>query len=112
MLRLTLSKSPLGIVQQALKIAARVLPTYAHRFAPKKFTQQQLFAILALRHFFHLDYRGVVQLLNEWSDLRQALELKSVPTYSTLCRAETRLLKNSRLNSCLNAFSVPLESSN
>lgn len=104
MLRPTLSKSPLSVVRHALKVAESVYPEYAHRFAPKKFTQPQLFAILVLRHFLHLDYRGVVQLLHEWSDIRDALSLKSVPTYSTLCRAELRLLKNTSSNSYSTSF--------
>lgn len=98
MTRRTLSKSPLSVVREALKFAKQVFPNHEHRFSPRKFTQPQLFAVLALRHFLHLDYRGIVQLLQEWSDVRDALELKSVPTYSTLCRAELRLLKNYSLN--------------
>ena len=101
MARLPFSKSTLTVAQEALKSAEHILPLYAHRFAPKKFTQPQLFAILTIRHFFHLDYRSVVQLLREWSDLRELLGLKIIPDYSTLCRAEARLLKNSPSNNCL-----------
>ena len=93
MARSPLSKSALSVAREALEAADRTLPMYAHRFSPRKFTQGQLFAVLAIRHFFHLDYRGVEELLREWSDLRACLGLKLVPTYSTLCRAETRLLK-------------------
>jgi len=47
----------------------------------------------ALRQFFKSDYRGIVQMLEDFSDLRRALYLKKVPHYSTLCYAQQRLLK-------------------
>ena len=40
-----------------------------------------------------LDYRKLVACLEQWSDLRAALELTRVPHYSTLCYAADRLLK-------------------
>lgn len=90
----TMTKSALSLARQALQVARRTFPRYAHRFAPKKFTNHQLFAVLVVRQFYHLDYRATVQLLHDWSDLRKLLGLKKVPTYSTLCKAEARLLKN------------------
>ena len=87
------TKSPIALARAALAAGQKALPPYAHRFSPHKFTQPQLFAILALRQFLKTDYRGIVQQLGEWSELRQALGLKSVPNYSTLCYAERRFLK-------------------
>ena len=43
--------------------------------------------------FFKTDFRGICQMLAEWSDLRDALGLKKIPHYSTLCYARRRLLK-------------------
>ena len=60
--------------------------------SPKRYTQHQLFAILVLRQFFKTDYRGIVVLLDEWSELRSTLGLKQMPNYSTLCYAEQRLM--------------------
>ena len=80
------------MAKAALAAGQQALTPYAHRFSPHKFTQPQLFAILALRQFLRTDYRGMVQLLSEWSDLRQVLGLRSVPNYSTLCYAEERFL--------------------
>jgi hypothetical protein len=54
--------------------------------------------MLALRQFFRLDYRGVVEWLKRWSELREVLGLKRVPHYSTLCYAEGRLLKKGGLH--------------
>jgi len=87
------TKSPIALAKVALAAGKRALPDYSHRFSPHTFNQPQLFAILALRQFLKTDYRGIVQMLSEWSDLRQVLGLTRVPHYSTLCYAERRLLK-------------------
>ena len=88
-----MTKSPVALAKEALQVAEAALAAYSHPNWPKKFTQPQLFAILALRQFFKTDYRGVVQMLHDFSRLRKALDLKKVPHYCTLCYAERRLLK-------------------
>lgn len=88
-----MTKSPVALAKEALQVAEAALAAYSHPNSPKKFTQPQLFAILALRQFFKTDYRGVVAMLQDFSDLTEALKLKKVPHYSTLCYAEKRLLK-------------------
>src|SRR5262249_3609810 len=60
------------------------------------FTQHQLFALLALKTFFKADYRGVIQLLADFAELRDELGLDKVPHYATLCYAAKRLLKKGR----------------
>jgi hypothetical protein len=76
----------------AYAIAKESLPAYAHRFSPKKFTQHQLFACLVLKSMFNLDYRGVVAMLSDCTDLCRAIELKCIPHYTTLQKAARRLL--------------------
>jgi len=88
-----LTKSPLAFAAVALAAGKKALPEYSHINSPRKFTQPQLFAILALKDFLQTDYRGIVSYLAEWSDLREKLELQRIPHYSTLCYAERRLLK-------------------
>jgi hypothetical protein len=88
-----MTKSPVRLAKEALKVAQKALPRYSNRFSRQDFTQHQLFAILALRQFFKTDYRGIVELLKDFSDLRKALKLKKLPHYSTLCYAQDRLLK-------------------
>ena len=95
-----MTKSPVALAWEALRVAQKALPGYSHRFSPKTFTQAQLFAILVLRQFFKTDYRGVVQLLQDFADLRQVLGLKKVPHYSTLCYAEQRLGKKGLWTDC------------
>ena len=88
-----MTKSALALAREALAAAERVFPAYSHPCSPRKYTQHQVFAILVVREFFGLDYRGAVQLLSDWSDLREVIGLRQVPHYSTLCYAERRLLK-------------------
>ena len=89
----SMTKSPLSLARATMQAARKALPAYSHPKSPHKFTQHQLFTCLVLKQFFCTDYRGFVQLLAEWSDLREALALKQLPHYTTLCRAHARLLK-------------------
>ena len=101
----SMTKSPVHLAQEALKVAEAALPTYSSPFSKKDFTQPQLFAILALRQFFKTDYRGVVQMLRDFSELRTTLKLKKVPHYSTLCYAQKRMLKKGLLSRFCERFS-------
>jgi len=95
-----MTKSPVALAKEAFQVAKTVLAAYSSRFSPKLFTQPQLFSILVLRQFFKTDYRGITEILTDFSDLRKALELKKVPHYSTLCYAEQRLLKKGLSINC------------
>jgi hypothetical protein len=94
-----MTKSPRAVAQQALRLAQETLPAYSSKFSRKDYTQHQLFALLALKTFFKTDYRGLVQLLRDFAELRQDLGLDDLPHYSTLCYAAGRLLKKGR-SSC------------
>ena len=87
------TKDPIAFARAALAAGKEALPAYSCPKSPHKFTQPQLFALLALRQFMKLDYRGLVQWLQNWAELRDAVELKQLPIYSTLCYAERRFLK-------------------
>jgi hypothetical protein len=100
-----MTKSPVRLAREAMRIGGEGLPAYSAAKSPKKFTQPQLFAILVLRQFFKTDYRGIVQILADMSDLREALALKQTPHYSTLCYAEQRLLKRGSSKACLLLYS-------
>lgn len=94
-----MTKSPRSVAQEAFRLAQDALPAYTSARSRKDFTSHQLFAILTLKAFFKTDYRGIVELLSEFSDLRKDLGLEKVPHYSTLCYAAARLLKKGRLSS-------------
>jgi hypothetical protein len=97
------SKSPRKVAIAALAVGKRSLPAYAHRFAPRKFTQPQLFACLALKHFFKTDYRGIATYLKDLPELCQAIGLDRVPHFTTLQKAARRLLRCVPARRLLNA---------
>jgi hypothetical protein len=78
----------------AYHIGRRSLPAYASRFSRKDFTQPQLFALLVLRQFHKTDYRGIVAIVADNPTLCADLELKKVPHFTTLQKAEAKLLKD------------------
>jgi hypothetical protein len=87
------TKSPLAVARAALDLARRALPPYSHPNSPKTYTQHQLLALLILKQFLRLDYRGIVAYTADWSDLRDTLGLRRVPHHTALEKAEKRLLK-------------------
>ena len=88
-----MTKSPRAVAREALRLARESLPAYSAARSRKDYTQHQLFAILAVKTFLKTDYRGVVQFLRDFAELRGDLGLAKVPHYSTLSYAEQRLLK-------------------
>ena len=88
-----MTKSPRAVAREALRLAQDTLPPYSSARSRKDFTQHQLFAVLALKTFLKVDYRGVVAVLKDFAELRDDLALTKLPHYSTLCYAEGRLLK-------------------
>src|SRR5262245_14906318 len=94
-----MTKSPRAVAREALRLARESLPAYSSKYSRKDYTQHQLFALLALKTFFKTDYRGVVQMLADFAELRQDLALDEVPHYSTLCYAAGRLKKGSSSSS-------------
>src|SRR5260221_10710485 len=104
----SMTKSTLTLAREARALAESALPRYSSPFSRKEYTQHQLFAVLVLRQFLRMDYRGIVQLLSEWAELREALGLQRVPHYSTLCYAEQRLLKGGHSSAFSPPFSLEL----
>lgn len=88
-----MTKSPRAVAREALRLAQESLPAYSSKFSRKDYTQHQLFALLTLKTFFKTDYRGLIQMLLDFAELREELGLRGVPHYSTLCYAAKRLLK-------------------
>ena len=88
-----MSNSGLAVARTAMRVGRKGMTPYSGPFSKKTFTQPQLFAMLAVRQFFGLDYRAMVQLLADWSDLRRVIRLKTLPHFTTLQKAEARLLQ-------------------
>jgi hypothetical protein len=102
-----MSKSAVQVAQEAMVAGRAALPEYASRYSRKDYTQPQLFALLVLRQFLRTDYRGVVALVAEWSELRRTLGLTKVPHYSTLAHASCRILAGAEAGGLLSRFSLP-----
>lgn len=90
------SKSPKRVLIEAWEVGKQALSDYAHRYSPKKFTQPQLFACLVLKEFLKTDYRGLTAHLQDAGELREAIELRYVPHYTTVQKASRRLLRAER----------------
>ena len=86
------SKSPLKVLQKAHAIGLGAFEQYSHPKSPQKFTQPQLFACLVLKAFFQTDYRGIEEILLDWPALTESIGMKEVPHFTTLQKAEKRLL--------------------
>lgn len=96
------SKSPLKVAAAGYAAGRASLPRYAHKFSRRDFTCPQLFAILVLRKFFKTDYRGVIQYLAEWEELRRVLDLHAkVPHFTTPQKASARLLDDALIRKLL-----------
>jgi len=50
-----MTKSPVALAKQALRVATEALPPYSAARSGHDFTQAQLFAIPTLRRFFQTD---------------------------------------------------------
>lgn len=72
------------VVRLALRLARRHLADHAHTFAPKKFTQPQLFACLILKSHMGCTYRRCEELLILMPAVREAIGLERVPRFTTL----------------------------
>jgi hypothetical protein len=100
---MTTSKSPRTVATEALAVGEKVFPRFAHRFAPKVYTQPQHFTCLVLKDFFKTDYRGISEILADDSDLRDVIGLKDTPHYTTLQKASKRLLRLPHVQRLLDA---------
>jgi hypothetical protein len=79
--------SPLLIVATlALRLGQCHLSRYGSVRSRKDFTQPQLMACLILRSYLKATYRDFCDQLSASAQLREALGLRRVPDYSTLCK--------------------------
>lgn len=95
-----MTKSALALARMALSVARESIPAYSSKFSPRRYTQHQLFALLAVREFLKTDYRGLEQFLADWEELRREVGLDRVPDHSTLHRAAGRLLEKGGSTPC------------
>ena len=95
------TKSPRRLLLVAHRAGRSCLPDYSHPSSPKKFTQPQLFACLVLKEFLQCDYRKLAAVLTDAPDLSAAIDLKTVPHFTTFQKAADRLLLSPRVHRLL-----------
>lgn len=100
------SKSPKKVLQASYVIGKATFEDYSHPSSPHKYTQPQIFSCLVLKTFLNLDYRGLMQFLNDCPDLCSTIDMYEVPHYTTFQKASRRLLK---LPKAREALSVTLK---
>jgi hypothetical protein len=101
---MTTSKSPIAVARVAYEAAKKSLPAYTHLCSPHKFTQHQLAACLVLKEFFNTDYRGIVAILEDSTDIKDILELTVVPHFTTLQKSAKQLLKKKNMDKLLSSI--------
>jgi hypothetical protein len=86
--------SEVGLVRfarLALEVSQAVLPAQRTKFSKRQFAQPQLLAVLCLMRYEDWTFREAEVRLDEHAELRSALELNSVPDFTTLYRFLARL---------------------
>jgi hypothetical protein len=86
-----MTDSPLAFARAAVDGARAALPAYTSRYSRKDFAQHRLVALLAVKQFLGVGYRGLVAYLADWAELREALGLTKVPHFATAQKAPSRL---------------------
>ena len=74
-------------------ICKQSLPTYSHKKSPHHYTFPQLAACVLLMVYLNYSYRDMEEWLMATDQVRETLELKRTPDYSTLQRAFKKLKK-------------------
>ena len=74
----------LDFVLTAYNYAKLTFKRYSSCYSKQKYTQPQLFAILAYKTYNKYDYRNTIENLKISTKLQKALKLKTVPHYTTI----------------------------
>ena len=88
------------------------LPLYSCKFSRKTYTQHQLMAILLFREIIGTDYRDTIDLIDLTERIKDILQLRQVPHYSTVHKFMARIpsqIFTKILNKTLNLFYSPRE---
>ena len=88
----------LDFVLTAYNYAKLTFNKYSSHYSKKKYTQPQLFAIIAYKIYNKYDYRTTIDNLNVSTKLQKALRLKTIPHHTTIQkffkRIETKQINN------------------
>ena len=74
----------LDFVLTAYNYAKLTFKKYSSQYSKQKYTQPQLFAILAYKTYNKYNYRNTIKNLKVSTKLQKALNLKTIPHYTTI----------------------------
>jgi hypothetical protein len=74
----------LDFILTAYNYAKITFKRYSSFYSKQKYTQPQLFAILAYKTYNKYDYRNTIENLKVSTKLQKALKLKTIPHYTTI----------------------------
>ena len=74
----------LDFVLTAYNYAKLTFKMYSSQYSKQKYTQLQLFAILAYKTYNKYDYRNTIENLKISTKLQKALKLKTIPHNTTI----------------------------
>jgi hypothetical protein len=74
----------LDFVLTAYNYAKLTFKKYSSQYSKQKYTQPQLFAILAYKTYNKYNYRNTIENLKVSTKLQKALKLKTIPHYTTI----------------------------
>jgi transposase len=67
------------------------IPYFSCKKSPKKYTQHQHIILLGLKKYLKTDYRTITDLLREMPEIREQIDLKKIPHFTTLQKFFTRI---------------------
>jgi len=79
------------IACEAQRLARKAVPAYSSKFSKKTYTQDQHVAILCVKARISRRLRDTEELLLNMPQVCEAIGLKQVPDFTTMCRAMKRL---------------------
>ncbi len=60
------------------------IPLYSSKYSKKTYTQHQLLILLLLKEYLAEDYRDTVELTEVMDTVKQKIQLKEVPHFTTI----------------------------
>lgn len=81
----------LRFTERAFELAKRAVPRYTSKYSKHTYTMRQHVVLLCLKIKKTTTYRALIDELIEMPRIRDAINLESIPTPSTLCKAFGRL---------------------
>ena len=67
------------------------IPLYSSKFSKKTYNQHQLLILILLKEYLSEDYRDTVDLTNLMDEIKQRINLDSVPHFTTLHKFSQRI---------------------